>query len=159
MPPAADRLLHFATLDFFTIQRYATLFWPAGQRHDYCYHHGFATYSYSKEDCDSEFLAVTTAICDAKFDDILDWFKKQQCEAAAATMYAAVDVAGQSSYDATNTVVDYLRLSFTPGRVSAVWRPGTEAERHVIGWQEEDFRRVYDELWSQGWRLHLLKAE
>jgi hypothetical protein len=37
-----------------------------------------------------------------------------------------------------------------------VWRPSTEGEIQVYGWAYEDFRAKYDELWPQGWRLHLL---
>ena len=46
----------------------------------------------------------------------------------------------------------------SPVRYTAVWRPSNEGETHVYGWKYEDFRKKYDELWKQGWRLKLLKV-
>jgi Bacterial tandem repeat domain 1 len=45
-----------------------------------------------------------------------------------------------------------------PALYAAVWRPGTEEEIQVYGRTYEDFRAKYDELWPQGWRLHILQA-
>ncbi|WP_208342837.1 M57 family metalloprotease [Aetokthonos hydrillicola] len=45
---------------------------------------------------------------------------------------------------------DYLK-------VTAVWQKGTDGEIQVYDWQYEDYRKKYDELWNQGWRLHILK--
>jgi hypothetical protein len=40
---------------------------------------------------------------------------------------------------------------------TAVWRVGGNiAETQVYGWNYNDFRKQYDDLWSKGWRLHLL---
>ncbi len=39
---------------------------------------------------------------------------------------------------------------------TAVWRPSTSGEIQVYGWSYEDYRKKYDELWNQGWRLHIL---
>jgi hypothetical protein len=47
------------------------------------------------------------------------------------------------------------QAQFIP-RYSAVWRPAPSEEIQVYGWKYEDFRAKYDELWPQGWRLHLL---
>src|SRR3954447_22711032 len=41
---------------------------------------------------------------------------------------------------------------------NAVWRPGTDAEIQVYGSAYSDFRAKYDELWPQGWRLHILQT-
>ncbi|NEA31852.1 hypothetical protein [Streptomyces sp. SID13031] len=42
-------------------------------------------------------------------------------------------------------------------RYSAVWKQSTEGETQVYGWTYEDFKKKYDELWKQGWRLKLLQ--
>jgi Papain family cysteine protease/Bacterial tandem repeat domain 1 len=43
-------------------------------------------------------------------------------------------------------------------RYSAVWRKlGNVAEKQVYGWSYDDYRAKYDELWKDGWRLHLLE--
>jgi phage terminase small subunit len=42
-------------------------------------------------------------------------------------------------------------------RYSAVWRPSTEGEIQVYGWTYADYRKKYDELWKQGWRLKALQ--
>ena len=43
-------------------------------------------------------------------------------------------------------------------RYSAVWQqPGNISEVQVYGWSYEDYRKKYDELWGQGWRLHILQ--
>jgi len=39
---------------------------------------------------------------------------------------------------------------------NAVWRPGSMPEIQVYGWNYTDYRRRYDELWTQGWRLYIL---
>ncbi len=39
---------------------------------------------------------------------------------------------------------------------SAVWRPGTEGEWQKYSVSYDEFRARYDELWGDGWRLHLL---
>ncbi|HYO52125.1 hypothetical protein [Archangium sp.] len=44
-----------------------------------------------------------------------------------------------------------------PGRFTAVWEPGTQAEIQVYGWAYADYREKYDQLWGQGWRLHTLQ--
>ncbi|MGH3929695.1 MAG: hypothetical protein ACRDTF_06935 [Pseudonocardiaceae bacterium] len=41
-------------------------------------------------------------------------------------------------------------------RYTAVWRQGTHAEIQAYGWPYDDYRKKYDELWNQGWRLKLL---
>jgi hypothetical protein len=42
-------------------------------------------------------------------------------------------------------------------RHSAVWRPSTKGEIQVYGWTYEDYRKKYDELWQQGWRLQAVQ--
>ena len=41
--------------------------------------------------------------------------------------------------------------------VTAVWRKSAAEEIQIHGWTYEQFRRRYEELWAQGWRLHLLE--
>jgi hypothetical protein len=42
---------------------------------------------------------------------------------------------------------------------NAVWRPdGNLAEIQVYGWQYADYRKEYDSLWPQGWRLYILDS-
>jgi hypothetical protein len=40
---------------------------------------------------------------------------------------------------------------------NAVWRPqGDLPEIQVYGWLYSDYRKEYDTLWTQGWRLYIL---
>jgi C1A family cysteine protease len=41
--------------------------------------------------------------------------------------------------------------------LTAVWRQDTEEEIQAYGWTYEQYRKKYDEVWQQGWRLHLLE--
>jgi C1A family cysteine protease len=42
-------------------------------------------------------------------------------------------------------------------KYTAVWRKsGNIAEQQVYGWSYDDYRAKYDELWKDGWRLHIL---
>ncbi|RYZ40104.1 MAG: hypothetical protein EOO71_17385 [Myxococcaceae bacterium] len=43
------------------------------------------------------------------------------------------------------------------GSFTAVWEPSTQGEIQVYGWTYADYREKYDQLWSQGWRLHTLQ--
>jgi hypothetical protein len=45
---------------------------------------------------------------------------------------------------------DYLK-------VTAAWQQGNHDEIQVYDWQYNDYRKKYDELWNQGWRLYILK--
>ena len=40
--------------------------------------------------------------------------------------------------------------------LTAVWEQAAVNEVQVYDWTYDDFRRKYDELWNQGWRLHIL---
>ncbi|MEM9004751.1 MAG: M12 family metallopeptidase [Cyanobacteria bacterium P01_F01_bin.86] len=44
-------------------------------------------------------------------------------------------------------------------RYNAVWYKSRSSigEIQIYGWKYQDFRAKYDELWPQGWRLHILK--
>lgn len=42
-------------------------------------------------------------------------------------------------------------------RYTAVWRRSTAPEIQLYGAGYEQYRKRYDELWPQGWRLHLLE--
>ncbi len=48
-------------------------------------------------------------------------------------------------------------LSGDQVRYTAVWQQSTAGEIQVYGWTYEDYRKKYDELWKQGWRLKLLQ--
>ena len=41
---------------------------------------------------------------------------------------------------------------------NAVWRPGNMPETQVYGVSYADYRKKYDELWPQGWRLYILDS-
>ena len=42
---------------------------------------------------------------------------------------------------------------------NAVWRPqGNLPEIQVYGWLYSDYRKEYDSLWTQGWRLYILQS-
>lgn len=41
--------------------------------------------------------------------------------------------------------------------VSAVWQPDSGGEIQLYDVPYTDYRKKYDELWNQGWRLHLLE--
>jgi hypothetical protein len=43
-------------------------------------------------------------------------------------------------------------------RYNAVWRPGNMQEIQVYGYAYADYRKKYDELWPQGWRLYVLDS-
>jgi hypothetical protein len=90
-----------------TREPYKILFWVAGQLHDYCYHHGNATYGFSKAQCDDEFYEIMKEICKQDFPGVLNWFDKKECDVSALTFYKAVVKKGQSAFEATNTAVDY----------------------------------------------------
>ncbi|RKH67184.1 hypothetical protein D7W81_14260 [Corallococcus aberystwythensis] len=44
-----------------------------------------------------------------------------------------------------------------PGTFTAVWEPGTQSEIQAYARTYADYREKYDQLWSQGWRLHTLQ--
>ena len=43
-------------------------------------------------------------------------------------------------------------------RYTAIWRPSTSGEIQVYESSYADYRKKYDELWQQGWRLHILNT-
>jgi len=48
--------------------------------------------------------------------------------------------------------------SYTPVfRTTAVYEKNLDEEIRITGWTYEFFRNKYDELWKEGWRLHLLE--
>jgi hypothetical protein len=63
----------------------------------------------------------------------------------------------------TGIRANIVRLPYQPPSdnptmtVTAVWRPGEQHEVQVYDWKYDDFRKKYDELWPQGWRLHILE--
>ncbi|WP_147447041.1 hypothetical protein [Corallococcus sp. CA054B] len=44
-----------------------------------------------------------------------------------------------------------------PGTFTAVWEPSTQSEIQAYARTYADYREKYDQLWSQGWRLHTLQ--
>jgi hypothetical protein len=51
----------------------------------------------------------------------------------------------------------YQRPSGNPSMTcTAVWQRNSIDEIQIYDWKYEDFRRKYDELWTQGWRLYIL---
>ncbi|MBN8232243.1 hypothetical protein JYK02_32500 [Corallococcus macrosporus] len=44
-----------------------------------------------------------------------------------------------------------------PGTFTAVWEPGTQSELQAYARTYAEYREKYDQLWSQGWRLHTLQ--
>jgi murein DD-endopeptidase MepM/ murein hydrolase activator NlpD len=52
-----------------------------------------------------------------------------------------------------------IRVPSDPtARYNAVWRPSATPEIQVEGWKYQDYRAAYDQLWPQGWRLHILQS-
>jgi hypothetical protein len=41
---------------------------------------------------------------------------------------------------------------------NAVWRPEKSDEIAVYGWSYEDYRKKYDQIWNENWRLRLLSV-
>jgi hypothetical protein len=41
---------------------------------------------------------------------------------------------------------------------TAVWRPSTQGEVQVYGWDYASFRNEYDALSPSGWRLEMVEA-
>lgn len=51
----------------------------------------------------------------------------------------------------------YLRAYAPDFHATAVWRKEAAEEIQVYGWEYDDYRKRYDQLWPQGWRLHILE--
>jgi hypothetical protein len=47
-------------------------------------------------------------------------------------------------------------LGQIPGRHTVVLSPGSEDERFIYAWKYEQYRKKYDAIWADGWRLHIL---
>jgi hypothetical protein len=43
-------------------------------------------------------------------------------------------------------------------RVTAVWRKSAAKEVQIHGWTYADYQAKYDQLWTKGWRIHLLET-
>jgi hypothetical protein len=128
IPAAADGLLH-VVLGHLT-ERYATLFWPAGQMHDYCYHHEPVTYGNSRSDCDDEFLGNMRGICNTpRWSWLWDWFDLAKCHLAAITMYGFVrSELADPAWEATKTLVNYRKMAATgaPYGFKVIGGPGAQ---------------------------------
>jgi hypothetical protein len=51
----------------------------------------------------------------------------------------------------------YVQAYAPDFHATAVWRKGDAEEIQVYGWEYDDYRKRYDQLWPQGWRLHILE--
>lgn len=65
-------------------------------KHDFCYEHGLLTYSYSREDCDEQFLGNMQSYCTNEYK--LDLVTRSECMFAADQMHAAVRLYGEQYY-------------------------------------------------------------
>jgi hypothetical protein len=101
---------------------YIVLFWPVGQWHDYCYHHGQITYGYDKEKCDSHFYSLLFDLCteDTKLSNKLSWYNAANCVQAAQLVREAVEKFGDSAFSYVSTVV------YFEGKYSSPTNPPNE---------------------------------
>ena len=111
--------------------RWNRLFWDAAVNHDYCYH-SKSVYGWSKEDCDDQFVTDLSAVCAQPAFTQIDWFSKEHCERNAALYAGAVQILGQASFDAQDTLVHYP--VWEPlGRKMGLDEGLTQAEKQAIG--------------------------
>lgn len=87
----------------------ASKFHPACIRHDFCYRHGHATYSDTREKCDSEFLEDMKEACGRATPlTLLDAKGFGLCRVAADQTYEAVRRNGESHFrTATSTYCEF----------------------------------------------------
>lgn len=52
----------------------------------------------------------------------------------------------------------WYRAATPEFRVTAVWHKSNDAEKQVYGWSYANYRKYYDLIWKDGWRLHLLET-
>jgi hypothetical protein len=110
--------------------RWNRLFWDAAVNHDYCYH-GKSAYGWTKADCDDQFLTDLSAVCAQPAFTRIGWFSRQACERNAALYTAAVQLLGQASFDATDTLVAYP--AWEPlGRAMGLEEDATQVEKDAI---------------------------
>ncbi|MFN8495118.1 MAG: hypothetical protein U0350_46380 [Caldilineaceae bacterium] len=57
----------------------------------------------------------------------------------------------------TGTIGSPLTGSDGKLTITAAWQPEGGGEIQVYDWSYADYRKQYDALWNQGWRLHLLE--
>jgi hypothetical protein len=86
---------------------YNRLYWPAGMNHDYCYHHGHATYGYDKKACDQQYFRDLSAVCKNPANADIEWFDEAICRKIAVTHYSAVRKAGDEPYNVLSSQVRY----------------------------------------------------
>lgn len=73
---------------FLSLGSYPRLFYNAGRRHDYCYHHNPVTYGRSKVTCDKGFLGDARSACENKFGTLNP--ERLVCKLAGYTAYAGL---------------------------------------------------------------------
>ena len=52
----------------------------------------------------------------------------------------------------------WYRAAMPEFRITAVWHKSNETEKQVYGWSYANYRKFYDLVWKDGWRLHLLET-
>ena len=90
----------------------ADKFHPACVTHDFCYRHGHATYTTSRDTCDADFLQDMKEACDGLGKlSILDLRQYSICHTAAKQTYNAVRLKGEPHYRSTNSTVCEYKLT------------------------------------------------
>ena len=112
------------------ILQWSEIFWDAAVNHDYCYHHGAATYGYGRDICDAQILDDLLAICEAGFPsgeeglEASSSFNREACGKQAHRAYMALVYGGEDNFAAMNTRVNYpayrpmWRQRGLPGKVA-----------------------------------------
>lgn len=105
-PPLGCSVPQWATVLHESQSRYSEFFYPSCEQHDFCYRHGAATYSKSKNDCDSEFLLDMQDQCNP--DNIGELLIQAgdgytSCGAVALEFYLAVQKYGGGAFRDSNS--------------------------------------------------------
>jgi hypothetical protein len=99
--------------------RYVVLFWEAGQKHDYCYHHS-PTYGFRRELCDNDFDNQMHQICKNSHKGLFEIprtsYNRDACTAVAKLMAAAVrhHPEATEAYHNMKTFVRYMEPKELP---------------------------------------------
>lgn len=107
------------------IYYYGDLFEGQCNTHDNCYHHGYATYNYERDFCDSQILDNLNAKCDDYYCDC-EWYEPwcyvscayndPICRAAALVFYESIHNSdeGRASFLVPGTCNNYLGATPDP---------------------------------------------
>ena len=80
---------------------FGKLFFSACKLHDHCYHQEPATHGLNKKTCDFKFYRNLKKVCSQKMPG------KKRCRTAAYSLYRAVRVGGDSSWQCSDFKADY----------------------------------------------------